>query len=156
MKIRPVTAELFHADGQTDMTKLIHSDKHIVYHKNKVFWDVTPCELVNSYRRFEEFLCLHLQGLIHTKHEGTDTFRIVRQYLTYDTHHPEGLRVTLKIEAALFPQITVVTYQTITSRKTSLSIVTSTTTQHLSLYLHHSEKRFNFIHQINHYFPRDS
>jgi hypothetical protein len=25
MKIRPLGAELFHADGQTDMTKLLHT-----------------------------------------------------------------------------------------------------------------------------------
>lgn len=28
--------------------------------KLKVFWDVTPCLLANSYRSFEEACCLHL------------------------------------------------------------------------------------------------
>jgi hypothetical protein len=32
------------------------------FQKEEVFWDVTPCQVVNSYRLFEEEYCLYLQG----------------------------------------------------------------------------------------------
>jgi len=37
MKIRPVEAELFHADGRTDMTKLIVCFRNFVKATNKRF-----------------------------------------------------------------------------------------------------------------------
>jgi hypothetical protein len=40
MKIRPVGAELFHADGQTDMTKLIVAFRNFANApKTSCFWD---------------------------------------------------------------------------------------------------------------------
>jgi len=85
-------------DGQTEMTKLT-----VAFLK---FWDrvsihsaVSRCTIkllnilfirkmkssqmllrinrLNSYRRFEEYLCLRLQGVLRTEHEGTTPFRRV-------------------------------------------------------------------------------
>lgn len=55
-----------------DESKPLFYDKHIhsarlevllaVVMKTEVDWDLTPCKLVNSYRRFGESKCLHLEG----------------------------------------------------------------------------------------------
>jgi len=40
----------------------------------QVFWDIIPCKSLNSYRRFGETLCLHLQGLaVQDVHSSTYT-----------------------------------------------------------------------------------
>jgi hypothetical protein len=94
-----VRVELFHAERRTDrndeanchlpqilgrrlntqpgVTRHNTTAKHFVYPKNEVFSDVTPCQPVNSYERFEEFVCLRLQGVLRTKHDGTTPFRKV-------------------------------------------------------------------------------
>jgi hypothetical protein len=41
-------------------TDLCYLSKELL--KIQVFWDVTPCRLVNSFRRSERFYCRRLQG----------------------------------------------------------------------------------------------
>jgi hypothetical protein len=99
VKICPVDAEMFHAERRTErndeansrlsqiletrlntlrsVTQHNQTVKHHVYPKNEIFSDVTSCQPVNSYKRSEEFLCLRLQGVLRTKHEGTSPFRKV-------------------------------------------------------------------------------
>jgi hypothetical protein len=42
--------------------------------RSQVLWDIAPCQLVNGYRRFEEWQCLHFR-LLDSEYEGTTAHR---------------------------------------------------------------------------------
>jgi len=72
--------------------------------KSKVFQDEKPCQLVNSYHRFGEALCLHIQGSAvqeDRENVGSKTFRNVGQCIlmhqfskdwNLHQHHCENLK----------------------------------------------------------------
>jgi hypothetical protein len=67
---------------------------------NVVFWDVTPCRLVEVYRLLKELIvsasrvltlfCAHLYGLLFYPEGGDSTFfrNVCKRLLNYTASHP--------------------------------------------------------------------
>jgi hypothetical protein len=57
-----------------------------------VFWDVTPCSLVNTYQRFDKACCLYLQGkrFVYLANGGRRLLKtLINIYHTGRCHTPE-------------------------------------------------------------------
>jgi len=61
MKISQVGTGLFHADGETNMTKLLEILRTRLKMSFETFRDMTPCSLVDRYYWFGDIYCLTCQ-----------------------------------------------------------------------------------------------
>ena len=66
MKIPQVAAELFHADGQTDMTKLVSFRNFFNVPKNHSSWTIVYMEATSVY---ETSVTIHILNLLNAAQE---------------------------------------------------------------------------------------
>jgi hypothetical protein len=77
MKIRPVGAELFHADGQTDMTKLIVAFRNFVD---------APESIKSEKNRYDTILLIDM-SLIKSKHLNLRRLPLIKIKLLKSSSH---------------------------------------------------------------------